>query len=251
MEQQIADSKSLASGNLVLAATTKQSSSCTNKTCSVCGKSGHLKCCANPKCPPGCQIGHTWAECFSEGGGCAGQREAVLKEKAKKARAGAGYTPRLGAIATGKPGTVRFSDAKGRAYFVDLDSQTVFPLHSEPTSTVSSTVTQEFAGLASDILSPEIARSFATTDAYEYNVLFLDVSALHASIDWRSHSQPVDVAAITYKAPNQHAPTTIDPAITPFFLDTGASVHISNCQSDFFRLRLVAPCAVQRASTSR
>ena len=242
MEQQLTNSKSLGSRNLVLATTTKQLFSHMNRTCSVCRKSGHLKCCVNPKCSPRRQIGHTWAECFSEGGGRAGQHEAVLKEKAEKACMGISNAPRLSAIATGKSGTIHFN-TKGCAYFMELDTQTIFPLHNKTTN-VSSTASQEFAGLASDILSPEIANLFAVNDVYKYNALFLDISTLHASINWHLHSNPVDITAITYKAFNQCAPTTINPAIIPFFLDTGASVHISNCQLDFFHLHPVAPCAV-------
>lgn len=52
-------------------------------------------------------------------------------------------------------------------------------------------------------------------------------------MDWHKCSQPVDFAGITSKAPNQRQCTIVDPSIIPFFLDSGASVHISNTKSDF------------------
>ena len=121
----------------------------------------------------------------------------------------------------------------------------MFALHDTPGATANSnSPTTEFTGLASDTLTPEVVSSLPDFDADEYDAMYLGTSALLTSIDWHCHSQPVDLAALTYKAPNQCAPTTIDPSLTPFFLDTGASIHISNCKSDFYRLRPVAPRAV-------
>ena len=74
--------------------------------------------------------------------------------------------------------------------------------------------------------------------------IYVVMFTLHTSINWHSHLQPIDVVAIIYKAPNQHAPTTTDPSMTLFFLDTGASVHISNNKSDFYHLCPVAPHTV-------
>jgi hypothetical protein len=54
----------------------------------------------------------------------------------------------------------------------------------------------------------------------------------------------VDFASITYKAPNQCKHTIVDPAVVPLFLDSGASVHISNDEADFFSLRPIAPRSV-------
>ena len=240
MEQQIVDSRSPSSGTFALTATPapKPLSGHAALTCVICGKLGHHKCCLNLKCPPERHVGHLWPECFSEGGGHAGQHDTVLHEKAEKQRAAG----KSGTVATGKPGNVQY-DQSGQAYFVDPETNMVFALHDTPGATANSP-TMEFTGLASDTLTPEVASSLSGFDADEYNAMYLDTSALLTSIDWRCHSQPVDLAALTYKAPNQHVPTTIDLSLTPFFLDTGASIHISNCESDFYRLRPVTPRAV-------
>ena len=201
MEQQLADSKSTSSGTFVLAATSipKPTTGHAALTCAVCGKSGHLKCCTNPKCPPECRVGHTWPECFSEGGGHAGQREAVLCEKAEKRHT----TGKSGAVATGKPGNIRY-DQSGRAYLVDPETNTAFALQDVP-SAVCAQPTREFSGLASDILTPELVSSLPGYDTDEYDAMYLDTSALLTSLDWRCYSQPVNLAAVTYKALNQRA----------------------------------------------
>ena len=227
MEQQLVNSKSLSSNHLALAASAKLAPSQRSS-----------KVCTNPKCPPERQVGHTFPECFSKGGGRAGQRKAVLQEKAEKRCTVALSASKPGAVATGKPGNVRYDQA-GCAYFVDPAMNTAFMLHeSAGGSIASSSATQEFAGLAA--LLPLLS----VHDTDEYKALFLDLVGLHTSVDWHAHSQPVDLTAVTYKAPNRRAPTVIDPSITPFFLDTGASIHISNCEADFFRLRPVAPHAI-------
>ena len=38
----------------------------------------------------------------------------------------------------------------------------------------------------------------------EYDALFLDILAIQTSIDWHTHTQPIDLAALTYCVPNQY-----------------------------------------------
>jgi hypothetical protein len=151
MEQQLIDSKSPLPSTLVLAATMKSYGPCQPKSST------------NPKCPPERRIGHTWSECFSEGGGHAGQRDAVLQAKAAKCRAMITTSSKPPTIATGKPGNIHY-DISGRAYFVDPITNTVFMLQDTPTgsSTTSSLPSQEFTGLASDVLTPSTAASIPT-----------------------------------------------------------------------------------------
>ena len=52
------------------------------------------------------------------------------------------------------------------------------------------------------------------------------------------------LASITYKAPNQHAATFIDPALDMFYLNSGTSIHTSNTEADFFALWPTTPRAV-------
>jgi hypothetical protein len=87
-------------------------------------------------------------------------------------------------------------------------------------------------------------RDLSDTDEDEYTTLVAAVDSLTTSLDWHTHSRPINFAGITYKAPNQRSRTIVDPAIVPFFLDSGASIHISNDETDFFSLRPIPPRAV-------
>lgn len=72
----------------------------------------------------------------------------------------------------------------------------------------------------------------------------MSIDTLTTSLNWRSNTHPVDFAGITYKAPNQRKCTIVDPSMVPLFLDSGASVHISNNEADFFSLCPIAPRSV-------
>ncbi|KIK33210.1 hypothetical protein CY34DRAFT_62457, partial [Suillus luteus UH-Slu-Lm8-n1] len=74
--------------------------------------------------------------------------------------------------------------------------------------------------------------------------LLASIDTLTTSLDWRSNTRPVDFAGSTYKAPNQCKRTIVNPSVVPLFLDSGASVHISNNEADFFSLCPIAPCSV-------
>ena len=58
------------------------------------------------------------------------------------------------------------------------------------------------------------------------------------------------LASITYKTSNQQKVTMIDPALNTFYLNSGASVHISNVKSDFYALCPTTPHAVNGVSGS-
>jgi len=177
MEQQLVDSKSSASPTLALAASTTPTLR-TTKTCTVCGKPRHTKCCTNPKCPPGCRVSHTWPECFSEGGSRAGQHDAVLQKKADRCCIAAPSNPKAGTVSTGKSGNICYNQS-GWAYFVDSATNTAFMLQDVPGSESSPTaIMQEFVGLASNVITPDIVCSFSVSNVNKYDALFMDLDDL-------------------------------------------------------------------------
>ncbi|KAG1851587.1 hypothetical protein DFJ58DRAFT_728806 [Suillus subalutaceus] len=122
-------------------------------------------------------------------------------------------------------------DINGHAYLLDAETHEVIFIANAPTAPTSGTTTptKEFTGLAYD--SPTLVFiEELPEDVYDALLAAVD---LQASIDWCTHSQAVDFAGLTYKAPNQCTCTPIDPSIISFFLDSGASVHISNTKADF------------------
>ncbi|KAG2052939.1 hypothetical protein BDR06DRAFT_972624 [Suillus hirtellus] len=52
-----------------------------------------------------------------------------------------------------------------------------------------------------------------------FDALFAAID-LQTSINWHKHSCPVNFVGLTYKAPNQHAHTPVNPSVVPFFLDS-------------------------------
>ncbi|KAG2150781.1 hypothetical protein DEU56DRAFT_908421 [Suillus clintonianus] len=147
----------------------------------------------------------------------------IVRRRAARAGGGGGTTgsakppgpttscPTKGA-STGKPGGLHYN-TNGRAYLLDAETHEAIFVASTPGNT---TPTQEFAGLAHDTLSSAFIEDLPD-DAFD--TLFAAID-LQASVDWHTHSQSVDFAGITYKAPNQCARTPIDPSVVPFFLDT-------------------------------
>ncbi|KAG2059346.1 hypothetical protein BDR06DRAFT_967884 [Suillus hirtellus] len=146
---------------------------------------------------------------------------------------------------------------KGRAMEGKKDEVTanksleaVYIAGAAPSPSKSLTPTKEFAGLAYDEVSLAFIHELPDSDCDEYNALFAALRSLSTSVDWCSHTQPVDFAGLTYKASNQCARTLVDPSILPFFLDSGASIHISNTGSDFYSLHPIPPCSVSSVGGS-
>ena len=61
-----------------------------------------------------------------------------------------------------------------------------------------------------------------------------------SSVDWSVHSCPTDLATISADTPNQATHTVISSEEFPFYLDLGATTHISLSRDDFFSLQPIA-----------
>ncbi|KAG2109213.1 hypothetical protein DEU56DRAFT_762464 [Suillus clintonianus] len=178
-----------------------------------------------------------------------GKRDEVLECKraareANKGTSSSSRAPPKPAAATGKPGGLRY-DTGGRAYLLDSETrQAIYIATDQAPDPTPEPESREFAGLASDTMTPTFIRKLSAVDDHEYTALLAAVEPLQTSLDWRQCSRAVDFAGLTYKAPNQRNKTIVDPSIILFFLDSGASVHISNCETDFFHLRPIPPRVV-------
>jgi hypothetical protein len=171
-----------------------------------------------------------------------GKKDEVLARKraARESATKAPSTKPGKPASTGKPGGVRY-DVGGRAYILDSETQEAVFVASNDSPAPAS---QEFAGLTSDTITPAFIQELSSVDEHEFTALLAAFNDFQTSLNWRQCTCSVDFAGLTYKAPNQHARTIVDPSIIPFFLDSGASVHISNTEGDFFSLRPIPPCTV-------
>ncbi|KIK37681.1 hypothetical protein CY34DRAFT_92338, partial [Suillus luteus UH-Slu-Lm8-n1] len=121
---------------------------------------------------------------------------------------------------------------------------------STPKPTDPSMSSIEFVGLASDdIISTFLYELFAG-DENKHITLIIFIGTLKTSLSWRRYTCPVNFVGILYKAPNQHKHIVVDPSIMSLFLDSSTSVHISNDNSDFFTLRSIPLCSVNRVDGS-
>ncbi|KAG1887386.1 hypothetical protein F4604DRAFT_1571152, partial [Suillus subluteus] len=174
---------------------------------------------------------HPTKDCFGKGGLMEGKRDESTASNVKPA------------AATGKPGGLCY-DTDGCAYLLDSETNHAIYIASASESTESPASSTEFAGLASDSITPAFIREISAGDEDEYTTLIASIGSLDTSLDWRKCTRPADFAGITYKAPNQRKRTVVDPSIVPVFLDSGASVHISNDEGNFFSLRPIPPRSV-------
>jgi hypothetical protein len=241
MEQQLIDADKKSSSNVVMVAGkgNRAQESHPGKTCSECGATDHSACCSTCK-----NWGHVAKDCFSKGGAMEGKCDEVLSRKCatRDTKSSPATRPSTKPTTTGKPGGLRY-DTAGRAYLLDSEThEAIYVAATPPTSTPEPT--QEFTGLVYDPLPSAHIQDLPGSDNEEYSALFMAVEDLKMSTNWRTHTKHVNFAGLTYKAPNQHKRTIVDPSLTPFFLDSGASVHISNTESDFYSLCPVPPRAV-------
>ncbi|KAG2157898.1 uncharacterized protein EDB93DRAFT_1100712 [Suillus bovinus] len=233
VEQQIINIEKSKSGDVAMAAT---------------GRSNNAKNHNNhdhPACDTCGHTSHPTKDCFGKGGAIEGKRDEVLARKRATRKAKGSITSK--AAATGKPGSLQY-DTTGRAYLLDSKThQVIYVATPDPAN--PSTPSAEFASLVSDTITPAFICELSAEEEDEYMALAA-VEALTTSLDWRLHIRPVNFTGITYKVPNQHQCTIIDPSIVPLFLDSGASIHISNEESDFFSLHPIPPRAVNGVSGS-
>ena len=119
------------------------------------------------------------------------------------------------------------------AIFVAMPSTAPTPFIPTPPGEAQSSL--KFTGLVYNPITLAFIQMATAEELVEYDALFNAINVF-TSIDWHSHTCNVALASITYKAPNRHATTTINPALDMFYLDSSAFVHISNTEADFFAL---------------
>ena len=125
---------------------------------------------------------------------------------------------------------VNVKDSSGKAFIIHVDPSDI--------STPTNHIKPEFAGLASDLPESIIP---GTTEEVEWCGWLAFEEEPKASLDWTTHTRPIDITAISEVSPlQQNKCTHISLKDLPFYVDTGATVHISPEQSDFLTLHPIA-----------
>ncbi|KAF8224082.1 hypothetical protein L208DRAFT_1513825 [Tricholoma matsutake] len=125
---------------------------------------------------------------------------------------------------------VTMKDNNGQAFTIMIDSSAL---------NNGEAVTCEFAGLASDPLSS------ASIDEVKYEGWLATEEEFTTSIDWADNNTPVNKDTFAVTPLNQSQCTTISLNNHPFYVDTGAMVHITLDRSDFLTLCAISPHHVQ------
>ena len=130
---------------------------------------------------------------------------------------------------------VNVKDSSGKTFIIHVDPSDI----SSPTNHIK----QEFTGLASDLSESIIP---GTSEDIEWCSWLAFEEEPKASLDWTTHTKPIDIAAISEVSPlQQNKRTPISLKDLPFYVDTGATVHISPEQSDFLTLRPIAAHSIK------
>ena len=182
-----------------------------------------------PTCSVCKRTGHTNTYCVMPGGGMAGKtitESIAARKKDRENKKGGGTN----ASQTSGKVSVTMKDSNGRAFVVFVN----------PTDISTPSSTAEFAGIASDTI-PDAKSITAPIETIEYEGWLVFEEEPRTTIDWNTHTKPFDIAAISEIAPiQQNNRTLISLDDLPFYVDTGATVHISPEKSDFLTLKPIA-----------
>ena len=190
--------------------------------------------CSNCKHP-----GHTANWCIHTGGGMAGKsiEEAqaacrkAAKDKSEKSKDSKDPKQKI---------SLSFKDVNGHAFIAYINTDTV--------TATSSTTTTEHANLAAvdDTPSLNIPASLNTIETVEYEGWLACLDKPVVSIDWAKFCNDINNSSAIIAALHQthHTPiTSLDTC--PFYLNFGASFHISLESSDFLSLHSITSKAIK------
>lgn len=186
--------------------------------------------------------GHTKEWCIRPGGGMAGK---TIEESVNARRATRGGGKPTGnsktASGNGTKNNIAVKGLDGQAYVVDISHLQKLQLDS---NNVNVPKTSEFAGIASSGTN--------STEFFEYHGFMAVDESLndtHTSIDWAIHANLHLEAALTSTGTKLFNQKISMPSASllekPFYIDSGATVHISPYQSDFFNLQPIPPRPVK------
>ena len=136
--------------------------------------------------------------------------------------------------------TMNVKDSTGKAFIVH-----VYP---SDISVSYNNAKNEFAGLASDLPESILPDSLENIEWSGWLALEEEPKT---SLDWNKHIKPIDITVISEISPlwqNKHTPLTLDNL--PFYIDMGATVHISPEQSDFLMLHPIATQSIKGVGRS-
>ena len=190
--------------------------------------------------PGGAMAGKTIDEARAAQDAARGTQRGTSSGRSRNNRI-AGLPPPLQAnAATPTPATPAATvTINGQCYVLKTD-QTTAPATTAPTALAAVSLTDH---------NEEV--SMADYDKEEYMAVLACTDDFRASVDWATHSCPVDTVAIAEQnvATTKHSPLAHSDEL-PFIFDTGATCHISPEASDFKNLKTIPHHPVKGLSTT-
>ncbi|HEV7735895.1 MAG TPA: hypothetical protein VGO47_00765, partial [Chlamydiales bacterium] len=185
---------------------------------------------------------HTAEYCIASGGGMAGKtiEESRQARRNKDSRRGRPAAPGTINSTQGKF-QIKVSGTDGKAYFLNVDPSMMGAF--TPTQMETQTAPSEGQMSPSDSIPTDLQANFCDPDAIEYEGWMAIEQEFITSVNWDNNSQPTNkiLNASEIVPLSQKSKTIISITIGPFWLDTGASIHISPNKDDFITLRRIKP----------
>ena len=198
---------------------------------------------SSPECSNCHQTGHTADFCVRTGGGMAGKsieeaqaaKRRGSREKQEKPKDSKNARPKV---------ALSFKDSNGQAFITHVDTDNITAMNTN--TATSSTVHANLASVNFNSPSLNLAAHLTGVETVEYEGFLVCFDDPRVSIDWAEHSNNIEVSPTMIAAPHQTRRTAVISLDTcPFFLDSGASVHVSPEQSDFLSLRPISSKAIK------
>ncbi|KAG1750912.1 hypothetical protein EDB19DRAFT_1904313 [Suillus lakei] len=184
-----------------------------SKHCSTCrGPSHKGNCCSHcSKC------GHIVAECFAEGGAAHGCHDEICAAK-RAVRDKWDNSTKPPSLSVAKPTSSHRTNSSGRAYLLDSVTGEAFYI-AAPTQPPT-TLSEEFASLTHDTMSPVFIKELSDADLTEWDAMFIDWENLQATIDWHTNSRDIKFIGIANDALQLPKYMPVNLETMPFYLDS-------------------------------
>ena len=142
---------------------------------------------------------------------------------------------------------VKVQGADRLAYYMMINPESLTKTPASPSIDFAgfTTIPDPSIAIPSDPI-PATATALVHTENLEYVGWIAMEEELWTMLDWSKHSSTSSAMTASEILPlSQQGHTNVDLNICPFWIDTGASVHISPIQADFLSLKPIAPRPVK------
>jgi hypothetical protein len=178
--------------------------------------------CSSIECSNCKRTGHTADWCVRAGGGMAGKSIAEAQAACKTGQEGKQEKSKESKDPKQKI-SLSFKDANGRAFIAYVDAATV-----SASAAAESSTHANLASIDADSPSLNLPADLTGVEMIKYEGWLACLDEPVVSLDWNQYRNDVEVSPAMIAAPQQNTRTpVVNLDECPFYLDSGASIHIS------------------------